>query len=257
MKNDGDVIVRDHAVVSHEEWQAARKAFLLKEKAFTRLRDELNEQRRALPWERVDKRYVFDGPQGRQTLDELFDGRSQLIVYHAMFDPERATPDTSWSADAACTGCSFCADHFDSVVAHLRQRDVTFVAVSRAAPAKIAAYQQRMGWQFKWVSSGDGDFNADCGVSFTDEEVRSASAEYNFTRQDPLMSEREGLSVFYRNPAGQVFRTYSTYARGLDMLITTYHFLDLVPKGRDESDRGMHWVRRHDEYAQAGTHCCH
>ena len=171
MKNDGASAVNDHQVVSHEEWVAARKAFLLKEKEFTRLRDELNEERRALPWEPVTKKYVFDGPGEKETLEELFDGRSQLVVYHAMWNPEAATAHTSWTEDAACHACSFWADNFDGIIAHLNQRDVTLIAVSRASIEKIAAYQKRLGWSFKWVSSGDGDFNFDYGVSFTPEEV--------------------------------------------------------------------------------------
>jgi predicted dithiol-disulfide oxidoreductase (DUF899 family) len=228
--------IEDHPVVSHEEWLAARTAFLAKEKEFTQLRDELNRQRRELPWEIVDKKYVFEGPHGKQTLLELFDGRSQLIVYHFMFDP-------AW--DAGCQHCSFWADNFNPIVVHLNQRDVTMIAVSRAPYPKLAAYQQRMGWDFKWVSSSGTDFNFDYRVSFTPEELEKKEAVYNFTTLHPGRPEREGASVFYKDPEGCVFHTYSTYARGIDMLNTAY---DLVPKGRDEGSRNQFWVRRHDEY---------
>jgi predicted dithiol-disulfide oxidoreductase (DUF899 family) len=231
--------IKDHPVVSHEEWLSARAAFLAKEKEFTRLRDELNRQRRELPWELVDKEYVFEGAEGKQTLLELFDGRSQLIVYHFMFDP-------SW--DAGCPHCSFWADNFSGIVAHLNQRDVTMIAVSRAPYSKLAAYQKRMGWNFKWVSSSAADFNFDYRVSFTADELEKKEAVYNFKTIRPGMPEREGASVFYKDPAGRVFHTYSTYARGIDMLNTAYHYIDLAPKGRDEGDRNQYWVRRHDEY---------
>jgi predicted dithiol-disulfide oxidoreductase (DUF899 family) len=237
---DGGVV--DHPVVSREDWLSARTAFLAKEKEFTRLRDELSRQRRALPWVKVGKPYAFEGPKGRETLADLFETRSQLVVYHFMFDP-------SWQA--GCPICSFWADNFDGIVAHLGQRDVSFVAVSRAPYAKLAAYEKRMGWDFKWVSSGESDFNADYGVSFTPQEVARKEALYNFTLQDPGKSEREGVSVFYKDPAGQVFHTYSTFARGIDMVNSAYHYLDLVPKGRDEGGRGPFWVRRHDEYVSA------
>jgi predicted dithiol-disulfide oxidoreductase (DUF899 family) len=240
--------IMNHPVVSHEEWLAARKQLLAEEKEFTRLRDRLSQRRRDLPWEAVDKEYVFEGPHGRQTLAELFDGRSQLVVYHAMFDPSRASPATPWTADAACPGCSFWADNFNGIIVHLNHRDVTLVAVSRAPYATIAAYAQRMGWTFPWVSSGASDFNIDYGVSFTAQEVAQRKADYNYTVQDPRLTEREGLSVFFKDAAGRMFHTYSAYARGLDMVNVAYHYLDLVPKGRDEGGRGLYWVRRHDEY---------
>jgi predicted dithiol-disulfide oxidoreductase (DUF899 family) len=227
-------------VVSHEEWLRARTAFLVREKEFTRLRDELNQQRRELPWEAVKKQYVFEGPNGKQALPELFDGRSQLIVYHFMFDP-------SW--DAGCAHCSFWADNFNPVIVHLNQRDVTMIAVSRAPYGKLAAYERRMGWNFKWVSSHESDFNFDYHVSFTPEELAKKEALYNFTRQNPGISEHAGTSIFYKDETGGVFHTYSAYARGLDMLNVAYHYLDLVPKGRDEGGRNQFWVRRHDEYA--------
>ena len=228
-----------HAVVTSEQWIEARKRLLLKEKAYTRLRDELSAERRALPWEPVVKPYSFEGAPGKRTLPELFDGRSQLVVYHFMFGSE-------WPA--GCPHCSRWADSFNGVIVHLNQRDVTMVAVSRAPYVKIAAYRQRMGWSFPWFSSSDGDFNFDYHVSFTAEEVEGKRALYNFVIQDPGASEREGLSVFCKDAAGRVFHTYSTYARGIDALCVDYQYLDLVPKGRDEADRGPYWVRRHDEY---------
>ena len=239
MHDDGSSTMTDHPVVSHEEWLSARTALLAKEKEFTRLRDELTRQRRELPWEAVNKEYVFDGPAGKQTLSELFDGRSQLIVYHFMFAP-------AW--EAGCPHCSHWADNFNGIIVHLNQRDVTMIAVSRAPYSKLAAYRNRMGWNFKWVSSGETGFNFDYHVSFTQDELARKEAFYNFTTQAPRNSEREGASVFYKDPAGRVFHTYSTYARGIDMLNVDYHYLDLVPKGRDEAGRGPFWVRRHDEY---------
>ena len=229
----------DHRVVSPEEWLAARKALLTKEKAFTRLRDELSWERRELPWVKVDRPYSFDGPNGKETLAELFDGRSQLVVYHFMFSPD-------WQA--GCKHCSFWADNFDRVVVHLNHRDVTMLAVSRAPYAKLEAYEKRMGWTFKWVSSGETTFNFDYHASFTPQEVATKSGQFNFTIQDPHESDREGVSVFYKDAAGNIFRTYSTYARGIDMFNTAYNYLDIVPKGRDEGGRGPYWVRRHDEY---------
>jgi predicted dithiol-disulfide oxidoreductase (DUF899 family) len=236
---DDEPNVENHPVVSHDAWLSARTAFLVKEKEFTRLRDELNRERRALPWERVEKDYVFDGPRGREHLRELFEGRSQLVVYHFMFDP-------SW--DAGCPHCSRWADSFNGAIVHLNQRDVTMVVISRAPLASLAAYQKRMGWTFKWLSSFDTDFNFDYQASFTPEEMSARNAFYNFRHQDPEMSQREGVSIFYQDSRGQVFHTYSTYARGIDMLNVDYQYLDLVPRGRDEHGRGPYWVRRHDEY---------
>ena len=229
----------DHRVVSPDEWLAARKALLTKEKAFTRLRDELSRERRELPWVKVDRPYSFDGPKGKETLAELFDGRSQLVVYHFMFSPD-------WQA--GCKHCSFWADNFDRVVVHLNHRDVTMLAVSRAPYAKLEAYEKRMGWTFKWVSSGETTFNFDYHASFTPQEVATKSGQFNFTIQDPHESDREGVSVFYKDAAGNIFHTYSTYARGIDMFNTAYNYLDIVPKGRDEGGRGPYWIRRHDEY---------
>jgi predicted dithiol-disulfide oxidoreductase (DUF899 family) len=227
-----------HKVVSPAEWLTARKALLRKEKKFTQARDELSRLRRELPWTKVEKSYEFDGANGRQTLAELFDGRSQLIVYHFMFGPD-------WEAGSHC---SHWADNFNAIIVHLNHRDVTMIAVSRAPYARLAAYGQRMGWTFNWVSSNATDFNFDYHVSFTPQEVADGRAMYNFERQDPGASEREGVSVFFKDDAGNVFHTYSAYARGIDMLSVDYNYLDLVPKGRDENGRGPFWVRRHDEY---------
>jgi predicted dithiol-disulfide oxidoreductase (DUF899 family) len=235
----------NHTVVSHEEWLQARKKLLTREKKFTRLRDQLSQARRDLPWEAVTKSYVFDGPDGKQTLPELFDGRSQLVVYHFMFGPD-------WQA--GCPHCSHWADSFNGVIVHLNHRDVSMIAVSRAPYRKLAAYRKRMGWKFKWVSSFANDFNFDLHVSFSPKELAANKAYYNFTRQNPGAAEREGVSVFYKDRKGGVFHTYSTYARGIDMMSVDYHYLDLVPKGRDEAGRGPFWVRRHDEYArQSGS----
>jgi predicted dithiol-disulfide oxidoreductase (DUF899 family) len=233
--------VKNHAIVSHEKWLTARKAFLKKEKAFTRLRDGIHLQRRELPWELIEKEYLFEGPQGKETLADLFGGRSQLIVYHFMFDPK-------W--DAGCPHCSFWADNFNGIIVHLNQRDATMVAVSHAPYNKLAAYEKRMGWTFKWLSAFDTDFNFDFGVSFTPAEVAANKGVYNYEMQDLISREREGTSVFYKDRSGKIFHTYSTYARGIDLMNTMYNYLDLTPKGRDEGDRGQYWVRRHDEYGR-------
>ena len=233
--------VGKHRVVSHKAWIEARRKFLAKEKKFTRLRDALSRERRALPWEKVEKQYVFEGPEGRETLPELFDGRTQLIVYHFMFAPE-------W--DEGCKHCSFWADNFNGLGVHLNHRDASFVAISRAPLAKIEAFKRRMGWSFKWVSSGQNDFNYDYQASFTPREVESGAAFYNYSKFDVGVTDREGVSVFYRDPGGAVFHTYSSYARGIDMLNTAYHYLDLAPKGRDEDglEFTQAWVRHHDRY---------
>ncbi len=261
MKHDDISTATDHEVVSHEEWIARRTAFLAKEKAFTRLRDELSAERRALPWEPVTKEYVFDGPNGRETLAQLFEGRSQLVVYQAMFDPSTAGPRTPYTTDAACKACSFWMDNFAGVVTHLNHRDVTILASSRAPLDKLLAYQKRMGWTFKWVSVGDGDFNRDYGVTMTAEEVAGRQGTYNYgTGKHPPIAELPGISVFYKDPAGHVFHTYSTYARGLDMLNVAYHYLDIVPKGRQEgagTGGAMSWLKRHDEYGEAKGTACH
>ena len=232
--------INGHPVVSREQWLAARTAFLAKEREFTRLRDDLNRQRRELPWVKVEKPYVFDGPNGKETLADLFDGRSQLVVYHFMFSPE-------WNE--GCKHCSFWADHYDSTRIHLNHRDVTLVVVSRAPLAKIKAFKKRMGWGFKWVSSLHNEFNFDFHVSFTPEDIKSAAAFYNYSKASPGMTEREGTSVFYKDERGVVFHTYSCHARGIEMLNGTYHFLDLVPKGRDEDPANPQaWVQYHDKY---------
>jgi len=230
----------EHNVVTSDEWIEARKRLLIKEKEFTHLRDQLNQLRRELPWEAVPKQYLFDGPDGKQTLAELFDGRSQLVVYHFMFGPP-------W--DAGCPHCSHWADSFNGIIVHLNHRDVSMIAVSRAPYEKLAAYKRRMGWTFKWVSSSDTDFNFDYHVSFASEEIARKKTFYNYAVQEQDSTEREGVSVFFKDAAGRLFHTYSTYARGIDLLSVDYNYLDLVPKGRDENGRGPFWVRRHDEYA--------
>jgi predicted dithiol-disulfide oxidoreductase (DUF899 family) len=229
--------MKSHHIVSHADWTQARKNLLAKEKEFLRTRDALSRARRELPWERVEKRYVFDGADGPRTLADLFGERSQLAIYHFMLAPE-------W--EAGCVGCSFWADSFDRVAAHLAARDVAFLAVSRAPYAKLAAYQKRMGWSFAWVSSAGSDFNYDYGVSF---DTSTREHVYNYEKADIGGPERPGLSVFARD-GESLFHTYSTYARGLDMLNVAYQILDLVPKGRDEEGLSSpaSWVRRRDEY---------
>lgn len=240
--------VTDHTVVSHEEWLAARKQLLAEEKELTRLRDRLSQRRRDLPWEAVDKEYVFEGPNGRLTLAGLFDGRSQLIVYHAMFNPDTAGPNTTWTADAPCFSCSYWMDNFNGITVHLNHRDITLVAVSRAPYPAIDAYRKRMGWTFPWISSAGSDFNFDYRVSFTEDELAAGQVDYNYCPSHFSMSEAPGASVFFKDGEGRIFHTYSTYARGIDMLNVAYHYMDLVPKGRDEDGRGQFWVRRRDEY---------
>lgn len=229
-----------HTVVSKEEWLKARLAHLAAEKEFTRRRDELSRQRRELPWVRVEKNYVFDGPHGPETLAGLFAGRSQLIVYHFMLGP-------NW--EEGCKSCSFLADHFDATRIHLAHRDVNFAVVSRAPIPRIQAFQSRMGWRFPWVSAFGSDFQRDYGVHFSKEEL-AGDVNYNYGKTRFGAEEAPGLSVFYKDEAGEIFHTYSTYARGLDSLIGTYHFLDLVPSGRDEEGLAfsMAWVRHHDKY---------
>ena len=228
-------------VVSHEEWVEARKAFLEQEKEFTRQRDALSKARRALPWEKVEKRYVFEGPEGKVTLSDLFEGRSQLIVYHFMFGPD-------W--EEGCKACSYLADHFERAVVHLNQRDVSLAAVSRAPYPALEAFRRRLGWTFTWVSSLESTFNQDFNVSFTQEEIDQQKAHYNYRTRAFPMTEAPGASVFAKNEAGEIFHTYSVYERGLDMFLTTYHYLDIVPKGRDEDGLSfsMEWLRLRDSY---------
>jgi len=231
-------------IVPHEDWVTARKELLKKEKEFTRLRDELSRQRRELPWEKVEKQYVFEGPQGELTLADLFEGRSQLIVYHFMLGP-------GWKE--GCPSCSFLADSFDPARVHLAHRDATLVVVSRATLPEIEAFKKRMGWRFKWVSSNATDFNFDYQVSATKNEEGKSEVYYNYQFMKFPAEERPGLSVFYKDAEGDIFHTYSTYARGLDILIPTYNFLDMTPKGRDEDElpHSMAWVRHHDRYDDA------
>jgi len=237
------VEVGHHNVTSHAEWLEARKELLVKEKEFTRLRDELSRQRRSLPWERVEKQYVFDGPNGKLTMADLFDGRGQLIVYHFMLGP-------GWQE--GCKSCSFLADHFDGATMHLANRDTTLAVVSHATMPEIEAFKNRMGWKFRWVSSFGSEFNYDYHVSFKAEEQASGKVYYNYGFGEFPCEEGPGLSVFVKDGAGDIFHTYSTYARGLDILVGAYNFLDFVPKGRDEDGLAftMSWVRHHDRYAE-------
>jgi len=241
--------MKEHKVVSQKEWLAARKRLLVEEKKFSRLRDRLNQQRRNLPWVKVEKKYVFEGSDGKETLAELFGSKSQLIVYHFMFGP-------GWKE--GCAHCSFWADHYDSVNFHIGQRDTALVVISRAPWKQIAPFKKRMGWRFKWLSSNRNDFNFDFHVSFTPAEIKSGKAIYNYAPLDMDIDEREGVSAFYRDGNGDVFHTYSSYARGIDLLNTTYNFLDLTAKGRDENpEHSQDWVRYHDQYQGASPCCCH
>ena len=234
---------KKHRVVPRKEWIAARKALLRKEKEFTHLREELAEQRRALPWERVEKEYTFETPTGKQTLADLFGDKSQLIIYQFMFAPD-------W--EDGCPHCSFWADHYDGMQPHLKQRDVSFVVISRAPLAKIERFKKRMGWQFKWVSSKETDYNYDYQASFRPDDIDRKSAMYNYETVNTNFTDREGISVFFKDEKGRIFHTYSTYARGIDAVNPTYQFLDLAPKGRDEKPNFPHdWVRLHDRYDKA------
>jgi len=233
--------MQTHQVVSQEEWLAARRKLLHSEKKLTRLRDQLSEDRRALPWVKVEKKYVFDTPDGKQTLAELFGGRSQLIVYHFMFGPD-------WPE--GCPICSFWADNFNGIDVHLKHRDIQFMAISRARLEQLQAYKKRLGWNFSWASSFGNDFNHDYQVSFTPEEMKRGEVFYNFQKNTFPSEEAPGVSVFYKNERNEVFHTYSCYSRGLDALNGAYHYIDLAPKGRDEADLPypVAWVRRHDQY---------
>lgn len=231
-----------NTVVSRAEWIEARKKLLSTEKEFTRLRDKLGRQTRDLPWVRVEKDYVFDGPDGRESLADLFGTNSQLIVYHFMFDPD-------WQE--GCTACSFMADHFDPLIVHLNQRDVTMLAVSRAPLPKLEAFRRRMGWRFKWVSSQENEFNWDYHVSFTQDQVERGEIRYNYQTETRFLgTELPGLSVFFKDGNGRIFHTYSSFARGLETFLGVYRLLDVVPKGRDEDGLayGMEWLRLHDRY---------
>ena len=237
-----------HRIATPAQWLTARKALLKEEKKLFRLHDRLKEKRRALPWVRVEKDYVFDGPGGKESLGDLFAGRRQLLVYHFMFDP---------ADDEGCAHCSFWADHFDSLRHHLGQRDTTFVAISRAPLKKLKAFQKRLGWSFKWLSSGGNDFNYDFHASFTPAQIRAGKAMFNYATvpaEMAEMSDREGASAFYRDHDGTIYHTYSTWARGIDLLNTTYNFLDLTAGGRGEDpETTQEWVRHHDRYETAAA----
>jgi len=231
-----------HPIVSHDEWLAARKQLLAKEKELTRLRDQLAAERRALPWVKIEKPYVFDGPDGKETLADLFGGRSQLIIKHFMLGP-------GWKE--GCVGCSFELDHINGILVHLEQRDVSYVAVSRAPLPEIEAFKQRMGWHIKWVSSSGSDFNYDFHVSFRPDEIAKGETYYNYDIRKIGVEELSGRSVFYKDANDDVFHTYSSFGRGGEDLLGTYRLLDLVPKGRDETGPNHNlndWVRHHDRY---------
>jgi predicted dithiol-disulfide oxidoreductase (DUF899 family) len=235
--------IENRKVVSQKQWLASRKKLLVKEKKFSKMRDEMNLQRRKLPWVKIEKEYDFDGPEGRVTLADLFGGRSQLIIYHFMFGP-------GW--EEGCPHCSFWADHYDGVNFHIGQRDTAFAVVSRAPLVEIDPFKKRMGWKFKRLSSFNTDFNFDFNVSFTPEQLKSGTAIYNYAPLDMDIDEREGVSAFYHDKNGDVYHTYSSYARGIDLMNTTYNFLDLTAKGRDENpEASQDWVRYHDKYKGA------
>jgi len=228
-----------HPVVTQEEWLAARKQLLAEEKAFTRLRDQLSQKRRDLPWARVTKEYLFDSPKGMQSLSELFHDQSQLMVYHFMLGPD-------W--EEGCKSCSFWADNFEGIDIHLKHRDISFLAISRAEIEKIETFKKRMGWTFNWLSSFNNDFNYDFQVSFTAEEKEKNEVTYNYSKQPYFIDEMAGVSVFIKNERNEIFHTYSTYARGLDMLNASYNYIDLAPRGRNEEEGIMSWLRLHDQY---------
>jgi predicted dithiol-disulfide oxidoreductase (DUF899 family) len=245
--------MQPHQIVSRQEWIEARKAHLAHEKELTRARERLSEERRALPWVKVDKPYLFDAADGRKTLADLFKGKNQLVVQHFMFAPD-------WNE--GCKSCSFWADGFERMIPHLAARDTTLVAVSRAPLPKLLAFRNRMGWTFDWVSSAASDFNYDYAVSFTPDDLKSGNRIYNFGTADFSIEEAPGISVFYRNEAGDIFHTYSCFSRGLDMMNAAYHYLDLTPLGRHEEGLPypMDWVRLRDQYQPApasGAACCH
>lgn len=234
---------KEHKVVSEKQWLAARKKLLVEEKKFSKLRDKLNQKRRDLPWVKVEKEYVFESPDGKETLSELFNGKSQLIIYHFMFGP-------GWGE--GCPHCSFWADHYDGTLAHLPHRDTTLILVSRAPYTEIEPFKKRMDWRIKWVSSAGNDFNFDYNVSFTPEQIRTGKMTYNYRPHEMKIEEREGVSAFYKDSKGVIYHTYSSYERGIDLMNTTYNFLDLTAKGRDENpEHSQDWVRYHDEYPGA------
>ena len=243
--------MQPHKVVSREQWIEARKAHLAHEKEFTQARDRLSEERRALPWVKLDKPYLFDGPDGKTTLADLFRGRSQLVVQHFMSAPD-------WTE--GCKSCSFWADGFERMIPHLAARDTTLVAISRAPLPKLDAFKARMGWTFDWLSSAGNDFNSDYAVSFTSDEIKSGAKIYNFGTSGFGVEEAPGISVFYRDEAGSIFHTYSCFARGLDMINAAYHYLDLTPLGRREQGLPypMDWLRLRDRYqlAPQAAACC-
>lgn len=244
--------MQHNRIVSRDEWVAARKQLLVREKQLTHLRDEISAERRALPWVKVEKRYTFTAPDGKKTLADLFAGRSQLVIYHFMLGP-------GWKD--GCIGCSFFSDHINGALVHLEHHDVSLIVVSRAPIDEIEAYRRRMGWDFKWASSNGSNFNHDYHVSFSKDELAKGKVYYNYTMIDPGIDELSGMSVFYKDEDGDIFHTYSSYARGSEDLLTTYMVLDRTPKGRDETGPHhnlMDWVRRHDEYDDVeGAPRCH
>jgi predicted dithiol-disulfide oxidoreductase (DUF899 family) len=238
----------EHRIVSREEWIEARKALLAKEKEWTRLRDRLSAERRQLPWVRIEKDYVFDGPLGPESLADLFAGRSQLVIKHFMLGPGWKDP---------CVGCSFESDHIDGVVVHLENHDVSYVAVSRAPYPEIAAVKQRMGWHFRWLSSFGSDFNYDFNVSFTPEQIAAGQATYNYRTGATPVEEMSGRSIFCKDESGAIFHTYSSFARGGEVMLSTYALLDMTPKGRNEKSNLSDWVKLHDRYETGGdADCC-
>ena len=231
----------DHKIVSESEWTEARKKVLAREKELPHLQEKVAEERRALPWMKVTKNYVFDTVEGKKTLSDLFGGNSQLIVYHFMFAPD-------WKE--GCVGCSFLSDHVDGANQHLKQHDVTYVAASRAPLEKLLAYKKRMGWKFPWVSSGGSDFNYDYHVSFRKEDLAKGEVTYNFETIKNTMEDLHGTSVFIKDADGTIYHTYSAYARGDERTLATYAWLDITPNGRNETT-GMSWIKRHDQYEDA------
>jgi predicted dithiol-disulfide oxidoreductase (DUF899 family) len=248
-----DATLENHRIVANDDWVAARKALLKREKELTQLSDQIARERRTLPWVRIDKPYFFETPQGRRALGQLFDGRRQLLVQHFMLGP-------GW--EQGCKSCSFMADHTDGMTVHLAHRDVTFVAISRAPLVEIEAFRKRMGWKFDWVSSHGTDFNRDFGVSFTPDDLAKGKLNYNYGEWPHASEELPGISVLYKNDAGEIFHTYSAYGRGVEAMMGTYRMLDITPKGRDETNLKftMEWVRHHDRYdpapRPAAASCC-